>query len=108
MYSQYDLSRLAEDHLSNIIDTVYFRVVELEHTNDVVGLSKVALVSLEDIYDAPLSTYPCCDDSNCQQNDNARYHSQGVEDQRNREHAESDLCFHHENRCSHPANLRSV
>ena len=38
--SQYDLSRLAEDHLSNIIDTVYFRVVELEHTNDVVGLHK--------------------------------------------------------------------
>jgi hypothetical protein len=43
-YSQDDLSRLAEDHLPDIVDTIDFRVVELEHTNDVVGLCKTALV----------------------------------------------------------------
>ena len=47
--SQNDLSRLAEDHLSDIVDTVHFRVIELEHTNDVIGLFKgAALVWLED------------------------------------------------------------
>lgn len=106
--SQNDLSRLAEDHLSDIVDTVHFRMVELEYTNDVIGLFEVALVSLDGVYNIPVSTYPGCDDRNCQQNDNAWYHSQSVKDQRNRKYAETDLCFHHENRCSHPANLRSV
>jgi hypothetical protein len=42
-YPQHDLSRFAEYHLSDIIDAVYFRMVELENADDVIGLCKVAL-----------------------------------------------------------------
>lgn len=43
--SQYDLSRLAEDHFTDIVNTVYLGVIDLEDTNDIVRLSKVALAS---------------------------------------------------------------
>lgn len=105
---QYDLSRFAKNHLSDIVDAVHFRVVKLEYANDVVRLYKVASVWPKDVHDAPVSTYPGCDASYCQQNDDPWYHSQSIKDQWDRKHAESDLCFHHENRRSHPANLCSM
>lgn len=38
-YQQHDLSRLAEDHLANIINSVYFGMIYLEDTDDIVRLS---------------------------------------------------------------------
>lgn len=81
-----DTTRFASDLLTDIIDTVDGRVVELEHTHDVVG--------------------PSCDASDGEQADETWYQTEDIKVEGNGQDAQSNLGLHHEHGSSQPADLR--
>lgn len=76
----------AKDEASGIVDSVDFRVTELENTNDIVG--------------------PRRDEGNDDEANHTRDESEGVEGGGNRKNTKSDLGLHHEGYCSYPSNLK--
>ncbi|KAI6765942.1 hypothetical protein HG530_007012 [Fusarium avenaceum] len=72
------------------------------HSAGVINGINMTMSQLEDAHN-PIG--PRCNDSDRQQTDNTRNHSQRIERRGNRQHAKSDLCFHHQARRANESDL---
>jgi hypothetical protein len=87
-YTHYFLADATKQHLTNIVNAVYFWMPQFEGTNHVIW---------------PSGYY-----SNGEETNDTGYHSEAVEDRWNWKYSQANLRFHHESHTAQPPDLSII